>query len=704
MGVLSYDYSDRILGGAAAMSAGNSIFCRRAQVGILQYAVLAYCLTALALGSGWARAADLEITVHPDLSRLGSDEVRCPAIPVPRCAAGLSEAFALIQRPEWQQALDGNFSSVRLRLAAGTYRLAAPLSLRWGEGPTSNVAVEISGVGPRTVLSGATLVSEWSAVEAHDVLTRIAPSARNSVRVAAVSGLGLPLASSASARGFGLPISPTLTEVFYRDAPQPLASWPNRGYGRIVRSPELPATDKTTFAVAGREIGDWQGEPDLQVFGFWFWDWAGQTYGVARRDAAANVMKIDGAGSPYGIKDGQRLRVENSLTELDMPGEWYLDRSHARLYFWPPDTLNKADVEIAVATSLLIFESSRNVAVRDLVFEKTRGDAVVVKQSSDVVLDRVTIRETGNRALVVEGGLRCGVRNSLIEDTGEGAVSLSGGNRQTLEPAHHFAQANVIRRFSRLAKTYRFAVQVAGVGQVVEGNTISDAPHTAVWFGGNDHRIAGNEIFDVVKETSDAGAIYTGRDFTARGTVIEENFLHDIRAADATREVKGIYLDDQASGIVVRHNLFARVQQAVFIGGGRDNIVDGNIFYESSPAIHLDARGMTWQKKATQDPKLELQSGLDAVPYLGATYASRYANLSRIRQDDIGAPKYNRARGNVVVKGIAYSVEKAAEAGIDLGGLAEQTEDVFVTPAPIGGRRRREDFRLRNESLILLLQ
>src|SRR5437868_6214355 len=83
------------------------------------------------------------------------------------------------------------------------------------------------------------------------------------------------------------------------------------------------------------------------------WDWAGQTYGVARRDAAANVMKIDGAGSPYGIKDGQRLRVENSLTELDMPGEWYLDRSHARLYFWPPDTLNKADVEIAVATSLL---------------------------------------------------------------------------------------------------------------------------------------------------------------------------------------------------------------------------------------------------------------------------------------------------------------------------------------------------------------
>src|SRR5437868_8718248 len=100
------------------MDAVSSFFRRRAHFSIFTYGALAYCLTALALGSGGARAADLEITVHPDLSRLGSDEVRCPAIPVLRCAAGLSEAFALIQRPEWQQALDRQFSRVQLHLAA----------------------------------------------------------------------------------------------------------------------------------------------------------------------------------------------------------------------------------------------------------------------------------------------------------------------------------------------------------------------------------------------------------------------------------------------------------------------------------------------------------------------------------------------------------------------------------------------------------
>lgn len=678
------------------MATLNSFFRPSASISSLQFWTLAVFLTAWAVGGASAEAAVLKITVHPDSSRLALDVVRCPATPVPQCAAGLTEALALIQQPDWQIGLDGRFAEVRMGLTAGTYRLATPLSLRWGKGATSDVRLVIAGAGAKTVLSGAATVARWSAVATGEALERMAPAARSQVRVADISGLALSLGSSAPPRGFGLPIRPTLTEVFYRSAPQPLVAWPNTGYGRVVRAAELPPADRKTFAVAGRSVSEWQNEPDLQVFGYWFWDWAAQTYRVVSRDAASNVMALEGTGSPYGIKDGQRLRVENALNELDMPGEWYLDRTAAKLYFWPPTALRDDEVELSVAASLLNVESSHNVTVRDMAFEKTRGDAVVVKQSSDVVLDGVTIRDTGNRALVVDGGARCGVRNSVIEDAGEGGVSLSGGNRQTLEPAGHFATQNVIRRFSRLVKTYRFAVELAGVGNLAEGNTISDSPHSAIQFSGNDHRIVGNEIFEVVKETGDAGAIYTGRDFTARGTVIEGNFLHDIRPDDGAREVKGIYLDDQASGIVVRRNIFARVQQPVFIGGGRDNVVEGNLFYESSPAIHLDARGLKWQREATLDPKRELQTRLDAVPYQGDLYAKRYPNLPKIRQDDIGAPKYNMARGNVVVKGKPFQIEKIAEAGIDLENFIEQSEEVFAVPPPMGGRTRREDFQLKN--------
>lgn len=656
----------------------------------------AFLGTVLVCKAAVAAGTVLEIVIRPDDSLLGSNELRCPATPVPRCSALLEEAFTLIQSPEWQRGVRGRYAKVHLHLAGGTYRLLGPLSLRWGEGETRDVPLDVTGSGARTVLSGAAAVTHWSPANMGEAVPRIPLSARSHVRVADVSALGLDLSSSAPPRGFGLPIRPTLTEVFYRNAPQPLAAWPNRGYGRILRLEGLPAADKTRFAVAGRAVREWQDESDLQAFGYWFWDWAAQTYLVAGRDPAANAMTLASPGSPYGIRDGQRVRVENALAELDMAGEWYLDRSREKLYFWPPDTLNDGEVEISIAETLLNIELSRGVTVRDMVIEKTRGDAVTVKQSRDVVLERLTIRDTGNRALVVVEGALCGLRNSVVEDTGEGGVLLSGGDRRTLEPAGHFASGNVIRRFSRLVKTYRPSVEIAGVGQSIEGNTISDAPHTAIIFRGNDHRIVGNEIFNVVAETSDAGAIYTGRDFTARGTVIDNNFLHDIGPNDPKREVKGIYLDDQASGIAIRRNIFVRVQQPVFVGGGRDNVIEENLFYESSPAIHLDARGMTSQRRATLNPLGELQSGLDAVPYRGKKFAERYRNLAKIREDDLGAPKYSIARGNVAVKGIAYSVEKMAENGINFDGVMEGSEDEFIAYSSVRKRSESQNFWLRN--------
>ncbi|ODV41750.1 hypothetical protein AWV79_33650 [Cupriavidus sp. UYMMa02A] len=58
------------------------------------------------------------------------------------------------------------------------------------------------------------------------------------------------------------------------------------------------------------------------------------------------------------------------MAELDMAGEWYLDRRRGELYFWPPDTLNDGEIEISIAETLLNIEYSQNVTVRDMFIEK----------------------------------------------------------------------------------------------------------------------------------------------------------------------------------------------------------------------------------------------------------------------------------------------------------------------------------------------
>jgi hypothetical protein len=166
----------------------------------------------------------------------------------------------------------------------------------------------------------------------------------------------------------------------------------------------------------------------------------------------------------------------------------------------------------------------------------------------------------------------------------------------------------------------------------------------------------------VCLETGDAGVIYTGRDWTARGTVIANNHLHSIAPNITWGRTKGVYLDDQASGITVRGNVFAQVDEAVFIGGGRDNLIEDNIFRHGAFPIHLDARGRHWQTAM----RGILQQGLEAVPYSQGPYKDRYPNLANILDDELGMPKYNIARHNLVIGNSSFRIYKDAEAGISI--------------------------------------
>jgi len=75
-----------------------------------------------------------------------------------------------------------------------------------------------------------------------------------------------------------------------------------------------------------------------------------------------------------------------------------------------------------------------------------------------------------------------------------------------------------IRRFAERIKTYQPAIRLEGDGNAAVSNYIHDAPHSAIIYNGNDQLVEANHISDVVLESDDAGAIYTGRDWTARGS------------------------------------------------------------------------------------------------------------------------------------------------------------------------------------------
>lgn len=110
----------------------------------------------------------------------------------------------------------------------------------------------------------------------------------------------------------------------------------------------------------------------------------------------------------------------------------------------------------------------------------------------------------------------------------------SRGRPAHADPGGLFLRDSRLTGYARREATQHPAVALDGVGAEVTGNYIHDSPAYAVHIRGNDHRVTGNEIANLLAGATDTGAIYSGRDWTARGGVIADNFLHDIRGGPDT--------------------------------------------------------------------------------------------------------------------------------------------------------------------------
>ena len=537
-------------------------------------------------------------------------------------------------------------SPVTVDFAAGTYWFDEPVSFEKLDSGTESAAVVYRAApGAEVRFSGGLPVTGWQAVTDPAVLPRLAEEARERVRVADLRAIGITDYGHLAIRGFNKGSQPAEAELFWEDEPMTLARWPNEGFrgltGQEGVEKVIVDTDRLTR---------WVEESDPWSFAYWYHDWAELIEPIVGIDAA-NRMLIRSTESEAhaGISPGRaRWYAFNLLSEIDTPGEYYLDRNNGRLYFWPPEEEGRAI--LSQSEGFVRAEDLSHVTFRGFTFEACRATAVQLARGTACRLVGCTIRNTGHAAVRVDGGVDHEVYGCDIYHCGEGGIFMSGGDRPSLTPAGHNAENNHIHHFSRRVRTYRPAVGLSGVGCRLAHSLIHDGPHMALAAGGNDHVIEYNEIHNVVYESGDAGAFYVGRDWTHRGTVLRYNYWHQISGVGGLGGMT-IYLDDQQSGHVIHGNLFERCSQAVFIGGGDDNIVTNNVFIDCWRAAHLDNRGMHWMKAFADDSNSSIRVGLRAMPYTGDLWRARYPTLAGILDDDLGVPKRNVFRRNISAGG-----------------------------------------------------
>lgn len=487
--------------------------------------------------------------------------------------------------------------------------------------------------------------------------------------------------------GFGRPYTNAQMELYGKDRSYFLSRWPNNGYigyKKVIEKGSTPSSGDFSnrggiIEYDNKRVERWINAEEPWIAGFFCYGFADDAVAICKIDKEKRQI-VTRQPTFYGFSAGESFNSFygfNILEEIDLPGEYFIDRENKKIYFFPYENEDFSNLSLSIIEEpLLAIENSSNIYFENIILECTRGMGVYVEGGSDVHFSSCTFRNIGTVAICFGKGVNergvpasrvlgnfkeylytnqtwdrnCG-KDHLVDDcdifnTGAGGIILGGGNRITLEKGNNRVINSSIHNFNRYEKTYRGAINLDGVGNVIDHNEIYDCPGVAIHLNGNEHLIEYNIIHDAVTDGHDMGAIYYGRNPSEQGNIVRYNYFHHNGNKEGT--IMSVYHDDGACGMTVYGNVFYKPGNiAVMIGGGNDITYRNNIFVDVQTAFHIDNRLQNWGKEEFIGDngiyrKRFQEVGIDRLPY-----ADAYPNLANYWHDNLGFPKRNMIENNI---------------------------------------------------------
>lgn len=482
----------------------------------------------------------------------------------------------------------------------------------------------------KPILGGGVHIKKWKPISNPQLRNKLKPSIRDRVLEADLKTAGITNFGDATQ----LRLRP---ELFANGEPQTLARWPNEGFvktGNILGEDRFKIWNRIDGCRDGkfRYLGDqpnrWIDEPDVHLYGYWFWDWFEEYQKVALIDADTRTFTLSPPYSNYGYRKDQRYYAVNVFRELDCPGEWYLDRRSGMIYWLPPEGPRGETVLSVFDKPFIVMNDVEHVTLIGLTFQEGRGDGIHVQGGSNCTVAGCTLRRFGGDAIVVRGGEHHIIFGCAMNTLGCGGARVTGGDRNTLTPGRHTVENCTVSNISRLKRTYTPAVHLDGCGNRIAHNLFEKIPSSAMRIEGNDQLIELNVIRNVVQESDDQGGLDMWGNPLYRGVVIRWNRWSDIRGGTHCGAA-GVRLDDMISGVVVHGNIFERCGSVKFGGvqihGGKENIIDSNLFLDCFAGISFSR----WGQKRWLDSIQRFVQQANRPPY-----SNRYPELAGLKKNE----------------------------------------------------------------------
>lgn len=568
--------------------------------------------------------------------------------------------------------------------------------------------------GEEVIFTGARVVnSSLFQSVGDDIKSRLKDKSAENAVMLDLSAIGLDSSFVSLTNGANRTVFRYLN-IFLNDKRQDIAAWPNNEKFKITGVTQ--GADITTdryLTIGGLDTSKWQFVDNMFIYGcigsWWNHEWDV----IAGFTEKTDELKISSYVSDPMTYIGEKYnnpqftgKVLNVLEEMDIPGEWYLDVSGLKLYYYPPHKLTDEDVfEIAVFDDDFInINNCQYVNFEGIIFEKNAskagavnvnnnrsGHALSIENSENINIVNCRINHIGINGINADGK-NILIDRCVISDTGSSGISVGLSKcREELTETGIVISNNVISKVSRERggnSSVGILLRDDNVGTVVKNNIIHDTKNIAVRYGGLGNTIQYNEIYNAINDSSDSGAIYAGRSWADYGNVIEYNYIHDYGTRNESESPAwlacGIYWDDKHIGNTARYNIIVPNNTydgyIAHINGGAQNTFQENVFvnakvgvrYASSPTSNVDIG--TCEDRVLEIP-YNSQLYLDKYPKINETY-TEWKNTGNFNSYNYLTKNFNVGAANEIEGPSAIKIWNTLHNTTDKS--INYTTDVFV--------------------------
>ncbi|MCL2705353.1 MAG: right-handed parallel beta-helix repeat-containing protein [Spirochaetaceae bacterium] len=473
------------------------------------------------------------------------------------------------------------------------YNIEKPFILTAEDSGTEKNPLVISGSAEKkVVISGGKNITTWRKVNPSDTNAPI-EEYKNKIIVAEfeknnIAGFGtLIFAGFSSGRGFktfGIP------ELFYKEEVQKISSWPNEGYTKI----------EINERFNNDRIIKWANEKEAWLHGYWKYEWAEAYEKINNIDVEKRIISLEAPVNRYGFgrNDG---RIVNAVSEIDLPGEWAIDTEKGLIFYYPLENIDPKNIFISYSTGAFEIDNCNNLKIENLEIKQIRGDILNIKDSENIVIYNNELNNASGYGIIINGKTNHIIHSTVFKSFGRGGIEIDTGDRKKLIDSKTIIENCSFSDLSRIDRTYTPGILIYGMSQIIKNNVFFNIPSSAIRLETNNVIVELNEFYNCVFESGDQGAVETYANPLYLGNIIRWNYFHDI--VNKEYMAASVRLDDFISGFTVYENVFENGSSgrfgAVQVHGGKNNLVEGNIFNNCDLVFSITTKGKRkWQKGA----------------------------------------------------------------------------------------------------------